>query len=335
MNKLHIVLSSNERYMPGATVALAGVALNAKPETALHFHVFTEDVKPETFEFLSATIKRLHPKSIVERHVCDESILSGLPNYAGSRMAWVRCFYPHILKNVDWALYIDCDVLYLTSPEDHFSHTDDSVYACVARDMSSSASAEDKVWARRECGVDLDVERYFNSGVMLFNFKKFREDGIPEKVAEFVRQHPKTNYADQTAMNVLFNGRGIKLIPEKFNWLQIYLDDAALAKRPVIHYVSGIPWLPKISAVANGRFRLWHAFADKYVWQKKGESYRRCFSWKVLMAKRAMYWILRTPVLGMGFAKLLARMHRVVNAQGWIRTQVGCDISDAAIGAVL
>ena len=31
MNKLHIVLSSNERYMPGATVALAGVALNAKP----------------------------------------------------------------------------------------------------------------------------------------------------------------------------------------------------------------------------------------------------------------------------------------------------------------
>ena len=35
----HIVLSSNERYMPGATVALAGVALNAKPETALHFHV--------------------------------------------------------------------------------------------------------------------------------------------------------------------------------------------------------------------------------------------------------------------------------------------------------
>ena len=30
MNELNIVLSTNERYMPGATVALAGVALNVK-----------------------------------------------------------------------------------------------------------------------------------------------------------------------------------------------------------------------------------------------------------------------------------------------------------------
>ena len=185
--ELHIVLSSNERYMPGATVALAGIVLYAKPETALCFHVFTEEVKGETFAFLEATLLRLHPKSVVKQHVCDESILSGLPNYAGSRMSWVRCFYSRILKDVDWALYVDCDVLYLASPEEHFSYADDSVYACVARDMSPNAPAEDKIWAKRECGVELNTESYFNAGVMLFNFKKFREDGIPEKIAEFIK----------------------------------------------------------------------------------------------------------------------------------------------------
>ena len=41
---LNIVLSSNERYMPGATVALASVVVAARPETQLHFHVFTENV---------------------------------------------------------------------------------------------------------------------------------------------------------------------------------------------------------------------------------------------------------------------------------------------------
>ncbi len=77
--ELHVVLSSNERYMPGATVALASVAVSARAETPLRFHVFTENVKRETFAFLEKTILRLHPQSVVEEHVCDESILAGLP----------------------------------------------------------------------------------------------------------------------------------------------------------------------------------------------------------------------------------------------------------------
>ena len=35
MKEFHIVLSTNERYMPGAMVARAEIALNAKLETAL------------------------------------------------------------------------------------------------------------------------------------------------------------------------------------------------------------------------------------------------------------------------------------------------------------
>lgn len=325
--KFHIVLSSNERYMPGATVALAGIALNARPETELVFHVFTEDVKRESLQFLEATLKRLHARSEVVEHVCDETILAGLPNYAGSRMCWVRCFYARILKDVDWALYVDCDVLYLASPEEHFSYVDESVYACVTRDMSASAPAEDKDWVARECGIELDTACYFNSGVMLINFRKFRDDGIPNKIADFIKAHSKTNYADQTAMNVLFNGKNIKLIPEKFDWLQIYLDDEALAQRPVIHYVSGIPWLPRRAVVANGRFRLWHAFADKYVWQKKGESYRRCFSIGHLTLKYLEYRLLIAPWLSFLFKLGLRLIGKGKSYKAWRVSQVLYDIN--------
>lgn len=335
MREFHIVLSSNERYMPGATVALAGIALNARPETELVFHVFTEDVKRETLQFLEATLKRLHARSEVVEHVCDESILAGLPNYAGSRMSWVRCFYARILKDVDWALYVDCDVLYLASPEEHFAYADDSVYACVARDMSPAAPAEDKVWAARECGVELDTSRYFNAGVMLFNFRKFREDDIPEKIADFIKAHPKTNYADQTAMNVLFNGKGVKLIPEKFDWLQIYLDDQALAQRPVIHYVSGIPWLPKIAVVDNGRFKLWHAFADKYVWQKKGESLKRLMPWKILFIKRLAYTLLVTPRLCQLFFIVLRILGKRPYLTRWKKAMTEYDVTNSSISDVL
>ena len=333
LETIHVVLSSNERYMPGAVVALTSIALNAKSETMLHFHVFTEEVKRETFAFLEQTINRIHPKSIVQEHVCDESLLAGLPMYAGSRMSWVRCFYSRILKDVDWALYIDCDVLYLASPEEHFSYVDDSVYACVAKDMSVSAPQEDKEWTKHECGIDLNTDSYFNAGVMLFNFKKFREDGIPEKVSAFIQAHPKTRYADQTAMNVLFNGQNIKVIPQKFDWLQIFLDDNALALRPVIHYVSGIPWLPTLGVVANGRFRLWHKFADKYVWQKDGESCRRIFSGSHLLLKNLLYNMLRLPLLGNCFEKTLVAVGQVKNGWRWAQTKNDC--SKQAIREVL
>ena len=118
---LNIALSSNERYMPGALVAAAGVAVYAKPDTPLHFHLFTEGIKDETFEHFASTLKRLHAKSNVSRHECDESILGGLPYWAGSRMAAVRCHYATLMPDVDWCLYLDCDILYLASVEEHFS----------------------------------------------------------------------------------------------------------------------------------------------------------------------------------------------------------------------
>ena len=328
--------------MPGATVALAGVALNARPETELHFHVFTEKVERASFERLTEVLTRLHPKSVVEEHVCDESILAGLPVYAGSRMTWVRCFYSRLLPKVDWALYLDCDVLYLASPEEHFSYRDEQVYACVAKDMSPNSSAGDIPWARKRCGVELSAERYFNAGIMLFNFRKFREDGIPEKIAAFIKAHPDGYYADQTAMNVIFQqmeqqtGRECyKMIPTRFDHLQTYLDDAGLAARPVIHYVNGIPWLPKLANVANGRYRLWHAFADKYVWQESGASERRLFSIKHRILIRLEYYLLITPGLSWLFRGILCLLGKGSCFARWRWAQVGNDISLSAVEQTL
>ena len=331
---LHIVLSSNERYMPGATVALAGIALNAKPETALHFHVFTEQVKQESFAFLEATIKRLHPKSVVEQHVCNEVLLNGLPLWAGSRMSAVRIFFPRLLPQVTWALYVDCDVLYLASPEEHFAAADDSVYACVSKEMSSSAPAEELRWAKAH-SLALDVENYFNAGVMLLNLKKMRADGVPEMLGNFFERHKDIQYPDQTAMNYCFGYRGKKIIGQHYNYLQIFLDDAALCTRPVIHYVSGIPWLPKIAVVANGRFKLWHAFADKYVWQKKGESYRRCFARRMLFLKKLEYVLMVTPVLSQLFFVALSLIGKGKYYARWKKVMTEYDVTKAGIRGLL
>lgn len=325
-NELHIAVSCNERYVPGALVAMSGIAVNANEETPLVFHVFTEDVKPESLLFVRETLTRLHPKSTLVEHVCDEKLLAGLPYWAGSRMAAVRCFYADLMPEVDWCLYLDCDVLYLSSVEEHFSLKDDTVYACVVQEESAGTRQSECKWIAENCGVVITDEKYFNSGVVLFNFNKMREDGVPDKLLRFFAEHPDVPSPDQDALNATFNGC-IKMIPPKFDRLQIYLTDEKLLELPAIHYVCGNPWLPKYGEVASGRFRLWHRFADKYIWQKKGESYRRCFSRKMLIVKYISYCLLKLPLVGMFFARLLFSLKLIGKSCEWRNVQVGSDIS--------
>ena len=331
---LHVAVSCNERYVPGALVALASVAAHAREDTRLVFHVFSEDVKPESVEFMRSTLKRLHVNSEFYQHVCDEQLLAGLPYWAGSRMAAVRCHYATLLSDVDWCLYLDCDILYLASVEEHFSYRDDGVYACVVQEESAKTRREECKWISEHCGIDVQYENYFNSGVVLFNLKKMREDGIPERLMQFFRDHPDVPSPDQDALNATFRDK-VRMIPSKFDRLQIFLNDVNMAERPVIHYVCGNPWLPKCGVVANNRFKLWHHFADKYIWNNTGDSYRRCFSKKLLLLKYSFYWILKTPLVGNAFSLIMQVLGKTSNANTWRSNQVGCDISRKTILGIL
>lgn len=329
----HIAISCNERYVSGALEALAGVAVHAKMETQLIFHVFTESVKPESIEFMRKTLARLHANSRIEQHVCDEALLTGLPYWAGSRMAAVRCFYADLMPEVDWCLYLDCDVLYLASVEEHFSYKDDSVYACVVQEESAGTRQSECEWIAANCGVEIPDDKYFNSGVMLFNFAKMRKDGIPSKLLQFFSDHPDVPSPDQDALNATFAGY-VKMLPPKFDRLQIYLTDEKFRERPVIHYVSGNPWRTKLSAVANCRFRLWHKFADVYIWERPGESYRRCFPKSIYVLKLLSYWLLKAPILWRLFVFALGKFRISSNAREWRQDQISFDISSSSLEAI-
>lgn len=328
-----LALGFDARYLPGAAVAIASVAAHARPESCLRFHLFTEGVRPESVDFLRTTLRRIHPNGEIVQHACGETLLKGLPYWAGSRIAAARIFYARLLPDVDWCLHLDCDILYLGSVEAHFAERDESVYACVTTEQGEPTNAEERDWILRHVqrngrALEIPRERYFNSGVMLLNLKKMRQDNVPEALAQFFRDHPDVPSPDQDALNVVFGGH-VKMLPACYNQSQLTLTDAKLRDRPVIHYVTGIPWLPKLMGVANNRFWLWHACADKWVWKKRGESVRRSFGRKTRTLKVLCCWILRSPLGGL-FARTLEKSGRIRDASGWRQSQVGSDISRRA-----
>ena len=330
----NIIVSSNERYMPGATVASVSVAVNACPESDLCFHIFTENVTNASFELLKSSIIKNHQRSRIVRHEMTDEQLKDLPYWAGSRMAAARCLYAEILDDVDWSLYLDCDVLYFASIEEHFSHCDDNKMALVIQEQSISTRSAEIEWIQKKCGKVIADEEYFNSGVILFNLKLMRKESIPSKLIEFFRLNSAIPSPDQDALNVVMAGR-TKILPPKWNRLQIFLNDAALRERPVIHYVSGIPWSSRLGAVANGRFRLWHAFADNYVYGKRNESCKCCFQFKTVFFKRVIAMSLKLPVIGSIVAAVFEALHLVTNGRKWRETQIQYDVSRHAIQRIL
>ena len=322
MDKYDIAIASNEKFMPGALMALASLARNAKPDSELSFHVFTEQVKPETIDELCNVLKRIHPKSIIRQYECDDSLLENLPYWAGSRMASVRIYFPQILKDVDRCLYLDCDVVYLASVEEHFSFFDEQKYAVVVKDEGDHFCFTEVERIKKFVDEDISREEYFNSGVMLFNFKKMREDGISQKLAEFMRNHPESALPDQTALNCVFNHQTV-MAPAKFNRLVPQLIPEELYERPVLHFISGKPWTQNFGEVANARFRFWHEYADKIIWHKKGTSMRHIFSKRFIVVKYVLYWALWLPLFGNFLSWIMNVTGRTAgSSQAWRNAQI-------------
>ena len=324
LDEYHIAVSTNLRYLPGARAAACSVALNAAPESHLVFHVFTEDVSSDAFAEVRDSLLRLHPSCDVVQHEVDDKILMDLPYWASSRMAAVRCKYAELLPDVDWCLYLDCDVLYLASLEEHFAKCDDRYLAVATQEQHVPTRERECKWIRTNGCPGIEEANYFNSGVMLLNLKRMREEGTGAKLIEFFRCHGDVASPDQDALNSVLVGK-VRIIEPKWNLLQIFLNDEAVKERPVIHYVSGIPWLPRLSVVANGRYRLWHSFNDWVLYGGAKHSEASLLPFWIRIVKRIEYGLLRgcwSCLFGL-FLKLVGKGRHY---SAWREIQVGSDI---------
>lgn len=84
---------------------------------------------------------------------------------------------PNILRDVDVLLYLDSDIIVKGNLEELFNIDISNKYLAAAPEIWSNLN---KYWANND--YSLENSFYFNSGVLLYNLKRMREDNIPEKL---------------------------------------------------------------------------------------------------------------------------------------------------------
>lgn len=177
--------------------------------------------------------------------------LNGLyidPRY--SEAASFRLLLPELLPEYDKVAYIDCDVIVRNDIAALYENTDlgDNLLGAV---YEAPIENQSERWKSIGC----DPLHYFNSGFLLMNLKKMRE----EHISELLIKELDTDYLefpDQDALNKVCQGRVLSLSPiyngirtfflpqYKNEFVKQYNLDVwkEVQKHGTIHYTGGKPW---------------------------------------------------------------------------------------------
>ena len=128
--------------------------------------------------------------------------------YYVTETALVKFCIPRLLPEYDRILYIDGDVLIQRDMTDIFKTDIDGYYAAAVEDMIGVISTG--------LHKKLGLRRYFNSGVLFLNARKFREDRLEERLFAVKASHPEYWCMDQDVFNDVFSMK-VLFLPQKWN----------------------------------------------------------------------------------------------------------------------
>lgn len=233
-NSINIAMGFDKKFLPHAATAIKSIVDNNK-NTCINFVIMTDNSINKIDRFLlKRTIGKKNSANFINMSTAFQSLFEGIWSTA--------MYYPLLLSSLcpyDKILFLDADLI-VTGSLKQFYDTDLSDFYCAAiKDYSLSilckkSNGENPInnnndlmsmgdYMHNRLGFsNKDIENYFNSGVLLLNLNKIRNDKIENKMLDFLNNNDLM-FPDQDVLNKFFKGK-TKLMPYTNNWQVIFKD---------------------------------------------------------------------------------------------------------------
>ena len=321
-----VLCAADDHYVKPLAVTLRSAAASIK--TGGHVHVVLLDggISESSFSALDQTLQGL-PITVNVLTIDPAEIQDLGTSHHITHTAYFRLLAGRLLpEEIEKVIYLDSDVLVaddltelweldlegqycLAAPDIACPYID--AYAACENDPSIKSAvpyfaAVSPVQNWRELGID-GKAHYFNSGVMVLNLRRWREESIDQKLLACLRDNAEHVWCwDQYALNVVFAGQWGRM-PLRWNQgahIFIYPDAASspldepeyqqLRDDPaVIHFTTEFkPW----------KYHPFHPLRDRFFAALDETSWRGwrpekpAFSLKRWWDLQAVYWIRTTVV---------------------------------------
>lgn len=265
MSDINVCLACDDNYAKYAGVVIASALDNANPDDNLSIYILDGGVTDEKkSEILS--LKSIKDCKI-EFVPIDESMFEDYKKVATHKYISIATYYrlrlATLLPEVERIIYFDCDMVVNSSLKELFeTELDENVIAGV-RDINKRRVRENPF--------------YINAGMVLFDLKKIREQGIEQKFYDYTNENfERITVGDQQIINEVLEGR-IKIVDDEWNVQSSnFTNRSSYTKNPkVVHYVARKkPW-------HFGSFSFHRGLYFKYL---------QLTPWKLNTAKEKFYW---------------------------------------------
>ena len=216
--KLDVLYQFNEKYAPYAGASITSLFENNRHADRIRVFILGENLSPESEAKLRSLAAGYHRCLcfIDTRELVFRMKQMNMPKYRGSYAANMRLFLSWLLNDdVERLLYLDADTI-VNGPLDELSRLDMEGHP-LAMSLDSLVRLH-----KRRLGFSKD-DYYYNSGVILFDMKKWRSDRCSERIANHVKNvrawYPSP---DQDLLNVVLKGEIMRL-PAEYNIEPAYL----------------------------------------------------------------------------------------------------------------
>ncbi len=292
METIHAAITHNDNYTEYCVTTMTSIVANKTDENIV-FHIIDGG--------LSEASKQKILKVPDCEVVFDKVNTDMFKQYKQADYYPVTILFTMILPdivNVDKLLYLDCDLVVNSSLKELWQMDIEDNYLIAVEDANGVKYA-------KKFGLKKG-SKFFNTGMMLINCKKWRENNIPQRAIEIALEKTGSAWGyDQTVLNQLFEGN-VKYVDLKWNLqycpINVYptydsKDEYrnAIKSANIVHFVGDYkPWKQGFSCFSpkNKDFFKYHAMTS-YRWK----NYKSWLFWdKVLSYRGILAYIKRYPL---------------------------------------
>lgn len=262
-NSLNVFFVVDKNYLIPFTVTLTSILENNK-DLDIEVFVIHEMGQNEVLDTVCDFFKDTYDLNIQLIHFEDKYFNDLYTAEHITKAAYFKLLLGQMIpEGVSEGLYIDCDTVVTGSLKNlcNLSFLDDSKGAEVSLLTVKDVKADREMKRLNTLGVN--IISYFNTGVLYLNLKKWRAEGVVQKMLDIGHQYNEhLSYLDQDILNIFFR-------KDQGNLEETYNKDASVKhiELPlVLHYMGNSkPW----HFVDNGPYKhLYYKYLKKTPFKK-------------------------------------------------------------------
>ncbi len=245
-----VTCSANKRYVPGLLTTIYSICTSARPGTHVVVHLLDDGIGFNARRGLvSLALSFRKIQCDIKFHEVDSRLFEkSLPAYNGGYTAYIRLLLQDILLENEFVIYTDVDMVWKRDINELWELRKENVVLQATADTSGYPVPVERVQRMKDFslqGVVIAPEKYYNTGLMLINLAKLRDENFTEKVKGAATKYASlVSYADQDLYNILLPVPQTVLLPEYWGYF-LGAPGQATNKSCVIHFADRAPWICK------------------------------------------------------------------------------------------